>query len=228
MKFSIALGTLNSALVLSNCLCTATAFYRRPWILSCIETCKKTLDKGGLAGALLMDLSKAFDCLNHELLIAKLSAYGFSMSALRLIHSYLNERKQRVKINGSFSTWRETTIGVPQGSVLGPLLFNIYLNDLFMFVKDAEICNYADDTTIYACDSNVESVVKTLESDALKIASWFPNNCMKLNEDKCHLMVFGDKSNEISLNIGRVTIKESTEEKLLGVIFDKKLCFNSK
>ena len=151
----------------------------------------------------------------NELLIAKLSAYGFSMSALRLIHSYLDERKQRVKINGSFSTWRETTIGVLQGSVLGPLLFNIYLNDLFMFVKDAEICNYADDTTIYACDSNVESVVKTLESDALKIASWFPNNCMKLNEDKYHLMVFGDKSNEISLNIGRVTIKESTEKSCL-------------
>ena len=172
-----------------------------------------------------MDLSKAFDCLNHELLIAKLSAYGFSTSALRLIHSYLNERKQMVKVNGSFSTWREITIGVPQGSVLGPLLFNIYLNDLFMFVKDAEICNYADDTAIYACDSDIESVVKTLESDALKIASWFPNNCMKLNDDKCHLMVFGDKSNEICLNIGRVTIKESMEEKLLGVIFDKKLSF---
>ena len=193
-------------------------------LLRLIETCKKTLDKGGVAGALLMDLSKAFDCLNHELLIAKLSAYGFSTSALRLIHSYLNERKQRVKMNGSFSTWRETTIGVPQGSVLGPLLFNIYLNDLFMFVNDAEICNYADDTTIYACDNNVESIIETLESDALKIAEWFPNNCMKLNEDKCHLMIFGDKSNDISLNIGSVRIKESNEEKLLGVILDKKLC----
>ena len=152
-------------------------------LLRLIETCKKTLDKGGFAGALLMDVSKAFDCLSHELQIAILSAYGFSPSALRLIHSYLSERKQRVKINGSFSAWRETMIGVRQGSVLGPLLFNIYINDLFMFVKDAQICNYADDTTIYACDINIESVMKTLESDALKIAEWFPNNCKRLNGD---------------------------------------------
>ena len=128
-------------------------------------------------------------------------------------------------MNGSFSTWRETTIGVSQGSVLGPLLFNIYLNDLFMFVNDAEICKYADDTTIYACDNNIEGIIETSESDALKIAEWFPNNCMKLNEDKCHLMIFGDKSNDISLNIGSVRIKESKEEKLLGVILDETLCF---
>ena len=115
-------------------------------------------------------------------------------------------------------------IGVPQGSVLAPLLFNIYINDLFMFVKDAQICNYADDTTIYACDTNDESVIKTLESDAL-IAEWFPNNFMKLNGDKCHLMVFGDKSDDVTLNIGSITIKERTEEKLLGVILDKNLCF---
>ena len=115
-------------------------------------------------------------------------------------------------------------IGVPQGSLLAPLLFNIYINDLFMFVKDAQICNYADDTMIYACDTNIESVIITLESDALEIAEWFPNNFMKLNGDKCHLMVFGDKSNDVTLNIGSITIKESTEEKLLGVILDKNLC----
>ena len=94
-----------------------------------------------------------------------------------------------------------------------------------MFVSDAEICNYAVDTTIYACDNNTEGIIEKLESGALKIAEWFPNNCMKSNEDKCHLMIFGDKSNDISLNIGSVRIKESKEEKLLGVILDKTLCF---
>ena len=113
-------------------------------------------------------------------------------------------------MNGSFSTWRETIVGVPQGSVLGPLLFKKYLNDIIMFLNDTQICNYADDATIHAWDNNRE------------IAEWFLNNCMKLNEDKCHLMVFGDKGNDVSLNIGGVNIKESNEEKWLGVILDKK------
>ena len=139
-------------------------------LLRFIEDCRRALDSGNTAGAVLMDLSKAFDYLNHDLLIAKLEAYGFSRGALQLIHSNLNGRKQRVKVNGSFSTWIETSVGVPQGSVQGPLLFNIYLNDLFMFVTDRKICNYADDTTIYVCDGNHENVINKLESETLLIS----------------------------------------------------------
>ena len=94
-----------------------------------MDFCKNSLDKKRVVGALLMDLSKAFDCLDHELLIAKLNAYGFCKDAQLLIYYYLSGRKQRVKLNGSFSTWRETFAGVPQESVIGPLLFNLY--DLF-------------------------------------------------------------------------------------------------
>ena len=194
-------------------------------LLLLIETCNKSIDSGGIAGAVLTDLSKAFDCLDHELLIAKLNAYGFSRSALLFVRSYLDNRKQRVKVNGSFSTWTKTSLGVPQGSVLGPLLFNIYLNDLFLFLEETEVCNYADDTTNYTCGPNVENVLAKLENDALVISEWFPNNRMKLNEDKCHLMIFGGKSNEVSVKIGEASVKESKEEKLLGIIFDQTLSF---
>ena len=89
-----------------------------------------------------MELSKAFDCLNHELLLAQLHAYRFSRSALAVIHSYLSNRRYRVKINVSFSTWKETNLGVPQDSVIGSLLLNTY-------IQGTEIYNYADDTTLY-------------------------------------------------------------------------------
>ena len=88
-------------------------------LLRLIEKFRSFIDMKGFAGAILMDLSKAFDCLNHKLLIAKLEAYGFSRAALELIHDYLSNRKQRVRINGSFSSWQESFRGVPQGSVLG-------------------------------------------------------------------------------------------------------------
>ena len=93
-----------------------------------IQKWRKSLDEDGAFGALLTDPSKAFDCLPHELLIAKLHAYGVDIPSLKLLHSYLTKRKQRVKLNG---TWSEIIFGVPQGSILRPLLFNIFLCDLF-------------------------------------------------------------------------------------------------
>jgi len=118
-------------------------------------------------------------------------AYGFGRSALKLVHDYLFNRKQRVKVNGSYSTWQESIKGVPQGSVLGPLLFNVFLNDLFFLVEETEICNYADDTTIYVCGHELEQIVSSLETDAQKLSKWFLENGMKLNLDKCHLLIFG-------------------------------------
>ena len=105
----------------------------------------------------------AFDCLDHELLIAKLHAYGFSLPALRLINDYLSNRKQRTRIGNSFSDWCEIILGVPQGSILGPLLFNIFLADLFLALKDVDIANFADDNTPYTSANNIDELIDSLE-----------------------------------------------------------------
>ena len=113
-----------------------------------IEKARKILDKGGTFSALLTDLSKVFDCMTHDILIAKLHALNFDVNALNLIFDYLTERKQRVKINSSFSSYQDIFKGIPQGSILGPLLFNLFLCDLFLFVEGADIMSYADDNTL--------------------------------------------------------------------------------
>ena len=195
-------------------------------LMRLIEKCREILDKNGHAGALLMELSKAFDCLDHDLLrIAKLHAHGFSRSALELIYSYLNERKQRVKVNGSFRAWKESTKGVPQGSVSGPLLFNIFIDGIFFLVNYTEVCNYADDTTIFACDSDVNNVQYKLEADACLLSKWFADNHMKLNDAKCHFMLFGSTASGTSVNVGTSCIEQSDKEKLLGITLDKNLDF---
>ena len=123
-----------------------------------INKWNKAMDQGKFAGSLLTDLSKAFDCLNHELLIAKLEAYGFDNESLEYVYSYLSDRKQRTKINISLSEWANITTGVPQGSILGHLLFNIYINDMFYFANKSDLANYADDTTPYTIDTAVGSL----------------------------------------------------------------------
>ena len=153
-------------------------------ILSLLERWKNVLDKKGYGGAVVMDLSKAFGMLNHDLLIAKLHAYGFSEESLQLIRSYLTNRWQRTKVNASFSNWTELLLGVPQGSVLGPLLFN----DLFYVAELTNVCNDANDTAFHACDSDICSLIKRLERDSLLSVEWFESNYMKLNEDKCQVI----------------------------------------
>ena len=141
-----------------------------------LERMKKAVDNKNLAGALLTDLSKAFDCINHELLIAKLNSYGFSQSSLTLLLSYLSDRKQRTKVKNSFSNWSEILSGVPQGSILGPLIFNIYINDIFYFVSENKISNYADDTTTYSIEKEIDSLLNSIQLDSL---NWFEDNYFK-------------------------------------------------
>ena len=186
-------------------------------LIELIEKLKKSLDSRGYSGVVLMDLSKAFDTLNHALMIAKLHAYGFDRSSLNLIHSYLTQRWHRTKINTSFSTWKHLLTGVPQGSILGPLLFNIYINDLFYILSDTESCNYADDTCLYACNKDLNKLLIRLTHDSSLAIDWLEYNHMKLNSDKCHLLFAGHKYEHLWIDIDGNKIWESTTETLLGM-----------
>ena len=189
-----------------------------------LEKWKRSIDNGKSFGALLTDLSKAFDCLDHELLIAKLNAYGFHLSALKLIHDYLSNRKQRTKINSTYSKWHEHLFGVPQGSILGPLLFNIYLIDLLFVIEDTDIASYADDNTTYIIDDTVEGVIKSLEEVSKKLFKWFDDNLMKSNADKCNLLVSTNET--VKIQVGNYNIANSKCEKLLGINFDHNMNFD--
>ena len=131
-------------------------------LISMLDKWILVIDNKGFAGGLL--------------LLAKLHAYGFSKQALAAICSYLSNRKQVTKINNFFSSWKNLILGVPQGSVLRPLFFNIYLNDLFFFLEHVGICNFAEDTTTNISDESLENVLKSLEKNPMLAISWFENN----------------------------------------------------
>ena len=151
------------------------------------------LDNSGLLGTILMDLSKAYDCLPHDLIIAKFEAYGLSKSSLSLLLDYLTSRKQRVKIGSSYSIWNEIKRGVPQGSILGPLLFNVFINDIFMFIEKTEVCNFADDYTIYNCGEDLSNNLENIKHDLKILLKWFRINSLQANPEKFQFMILEKK-----------------------------------
>ena len=194
-------------------------------LLAMLEKWKAAVDNKNTFGALLTDLSKAFDCLPHDRLLAKLNAYGFSLSALKLVQSYLSNRKQRAKINLEFSSWEEILFGVPQGSILGPLLFNIFLCDLFIIMNDVDFASYADDNTPFFVANDLDEVIYKLQNASKSLFQWFADNQMKANPDKCHFICSANV--KTSIMIENEQIENSNCEKLLGVFFDSRLTFQT-
>ena len=188
------------------------------------ELWKLANDKKEVFGALLIDLSKAFDCMSHDLLIAKISAYGFDDLSTRLLKSYLSNRKQRTKIGKELSEWLKISDGVPQGSILGPLLFNIYISDLFFIIVETKVANYADDTTPYTIAPTWNEVSEKLSSVAEKIFAWLSYNQMVGNADKCQLIV-NKTDNTMFLNVKNEAVLNTETSKILGITFDNLLTF---
>ena len=185
-------------------------------LLFMLEKLKKALDKGQTTGILLTDLTKAFDCISHDILIAKLNAYGFSKMALNLIHDYLSGRNQKTKINESYSTWRELIFGVPQGSVMGPLLFNIFINDLF-YSEEFQMMNFADDCSPYNFSASTDDVILNLENQTRLLIEWYSSNYLTPNPDKWHLILSKSEPTH-SIKVGDKCIFNSKNEKVLECI----------
>ena len=194
-----------------------------------VEACRERLDENFVVGTVLTDLSKAFDWIAYDLLIAKLAAYGFSDTALRYVYSYLSNRKQCVRINNTYSNYQKIKSGVPQGSILGPIFFNLSINDLFFFVSDVSLQNFANDNTLSAFAETVLEMIDVLQSGSEIIIDWFKNNKTIVNPDKFQAILLDKRKSDHKnqrIVVENQNIKVLSSVELLGIRIDDKLNFN--
>uniref|UniRef100_A0A8C8SCV0 Reverse transcriptase domain-containing protein n=1 Tax=Pelusios castaneus TaxID=367368 RepID=A0A8C8SCV0_9SAUR len=190
-------------------------------LLEFFEGVNKHVDRGDPVDIVYLDFQKAFDKVPHQRLLCKLSCHGIKGKVLSWIENWLKDREQRVGVNGKFSDWKRVASGVPQGSVLGPVLFNLFINDLEKGVN-SEVAKFADDTKLL-------KIVKTkadceeLQKDLTKLSDWASKWQMKFNVDKCKVMHIGKNNPNYTYNMMGANLATTSQEKDLGVIVDSSL-----
>lgn len=196
-------------------------------LMSVTQHLADEIDLGGQVDVIYLDISKAFDRIVHSILITKLEMLGVSQSLIFFFSSYLSDRKLVVSVNGYCSAEYTQTSGVPQGSNLGPLLFIIYINDIFDIINHSTSVMFADDNKIYksiSCDKDCSE----LQTDINKVVHWCRENGMELNTSKCLVVSYTRKTRPIvyTYEINETQLNRKTTVKDLGVVFDSKLSFN--
>ena len=199
-------------------------------LLDLVKELTNSIDDKKITVGNFSDLKKAFDTINHELLLKKLECYGIRGIAFSWLKNYIEKRKQFVSLNNVDSSLLDITCGVPQGSVLGPLLFILYINDLCNVSEFLRFVLFADDTNLFASGDNIDTLCNNMNKELHKINFWFKINKLSLNLSKTNFMVFSNKvviDKDIDIKIDDVNITRVYECKFLGVLIDSKLSWKS-
>ena len=200
-------------------------------LIELVDQIRSSIGESKMTCGIFIDLSKAFDTVNHQILLEKLEHYGIRGHALELFKSYLSNRKQYVQIEKSKSQTRSISCGVPQGSVLGPLLFLLFINDLPACCPSGKVRIFADDTTIFFHSDNIDNIIETASIIMTQLSSWFNANKLTLNADKSSFTIFKSSRKKVQNLPDHIVfldkqLKRTTHIKFLGITLEENLTWS--